>query len=93
MLGILIQNIFNTSIPLISLSLYCKQMNRVENKIDGKPSSPLSCKQVSDCKAAFTPMHLMLLKLDIHNCHFDFKFYDENDDVVSDPKKDSVYNY
>ena len=51
-------------------------MNRVENKIDGKPSSPLSCKQVSDCKAAFTPMHLMLLKLDIHNCHFDFKFYD-----------------
>ena len=39
-----------------SLLLHCKQINRVENKVDGQQSSLLTYIQVSDYKAAFTPM-------------------------------------
>lgn len=53
-----------------SLLLHCKQINRVENKIDGQQSSLLTYIQVSDYKAAFTPMHLVFLELDIHQHHF-----------------------
>ena len=53
-----------------SLLLHCKQINRVENKVDGQQSSLLTYMQVSDYKAAFTPMHLVFLELDIHQHHF-----------------------
>lgn len=53
-----------------SLLLHCKQINRVENKVDGQQSSLLTYIQVSDYKAAFTPMHLVFLELDIHQHHF-----------------------
>ena len=50
-----------------SLLLHCKQINRVENKVDGQQSSLLTYIQVSDYKAAFTPMHLVFLELDTHH--------------------------
>ena len=53
-----------------SLLLHCKQINRAENKVDGQQSSLLTYIQVSDYKAAFTPMHLVFLELDIHQHHF-----------------------
>ena len=53
-----------------SLLLHCKQINRVESKVDGQQSSLLTYIQVSDYKAAFTPMHLVFLELDIHQHHF-----------------------
>ena len=53
-----------------SLLLHCKQIKSVENKVDGQQSSLLAYIQVSDYKAAFTPMHLVFLELDIHQHHF-----------------------
>lgn len=58
-----------SSFPKLLL-LHCKQINRVENKVDGQQSSLLTYIQVSDYKAAFTPMHLVFLELDIHQHHF-----------------------
>ena len=65
-----------------SLSLYYKQTNKVENELDGQPSSLLACNQVSDYKAAFTAMHLVFLELETHHCHLDFKLLDENKNVI-----------
>ena len=53
----------DTSSPQKSVSLHCKQINRVKDEVDGQPSL-LACMQVSDYKAAFTPMHLVFLELD-----------------------------
>ena len=43
---------------------------------------PVSCMQVFDYRVAFTPMHLVFLELDTHRCHLDFKFLDENKNVI-----------
>ena len=59
------------------LPLYCKQMNRVKNEVDGHSSNLLDCTQVSDYKAAFTLMQLVFLELDTH-FHLNFNFFDEN---------------
>ena len=47
----------DTSPPPKSLSLHCKQINKVKNKLDGQPSSSLASMHVSDYKASFSPMH------------------------------------
>ena len=66
----------DTSPPPISLSLHCKQINKVKNELDGQPSSLLSCMHVSNYKATFSPVHLVFLELeDIHQ-HLDFKILD-----------------
>ena len=68
----------DTSPPPKSLSLHCKQINKVKNELDGQPSSLLVCMHVSNYKATFSPMHLVFLKLGTCRPHLDFKILDEN---------------
>ena len=72
----------NTSPPPKSLSLHCKQINKVKNEFDRQPTSLLTCMQVSNYKATFSPMHLVFLELDAHQPQLDFKILDENNNVV-----------
>ena len=59
----------DTSPHPVSLSLQCKQINKVKNKLDGKPSSLLAPMHVSNYKATFSPIHLVFLELDIDQPH------------------------
>ena len=68
----------DTSPPPKSLSLYCKQISKVKNELDGKPLSLLACMHVSNYKTIFSPIHLVFLGLDTHRPHLDFKVLDEN---------------
>ena len=72
----------DTSPPPISLSLHCKQFNKVKNELDGKPSSLLARMHVSNYKATFSPIHLVFLELDIDQPHLDFKILDENNNEI-----------
>ena len=54
----------DTSTPPRSLSLHCKQINKVKNELDGQSSSLLAFMHVSNYKATFSPMHLVFLELD-----------------------------
>ena len=72
----------DASPPPKSLSLHCKQINKVKNELDGQPSSLLACMHVSNYKATFSPMHLVFLELDTHRPHLDFKILDENNNEV-----------
>ena len=72
----------DTSPPPISLSLHCKQINKVKNELDGKPSGLLARMHVSNYKATFSPIHLVFLELDIDQPHLDFKILDENNNEV-----------
>ena len=72
----------DTSPHPVSLSLQCKQINKVKNKLDGKPSSLLAPMHVSNYKATFSPIHLVFLELDIDQPHLDFKILDENNNEV-----------
>ena len=65
-----------------SLSLHCKQINKVKNELDGQPSSLLICMHVSNYKATFSPMHVVLLELDTHRSHLYFKILNENNNEV-----------
>ena len=55
----------DTSPPPRSLSLHCKQINKVKNELDGQPSSLLASMHVSNYKATFPLIHLVFLELDI----------------------------
>ena len=72
----------DTSPPPKSLSLHCKQINKVKNELDGQPSSLLASMHVSNYKATFSPMNLVFLELDTHRPHLDFKILDENNNEV-----------
>ena len=72
----------DTSPPPKSLSLHCKQINKIKNELDGQPSSLLASMHVSNYKATFSPMHLVFLELDTHQPHLDFKILDENNNEV-----------
>ena len=66
----------DTSPPPKLLSLHCKQINKVKNKLDGQPSNLLALMHVSNYEATFSPMHLVFLELDTHRQHLDFKIFD-----------------
>ena len=68
--------------PPVSLSLHCKQINKVKNELDGQPSSLLTRMHVSNYKATFSPIHLLFLELDIDQSHLDFEILDENKNEV-----------
>ena len=71
------------TLPLpTSLSLQCKQINKVKNKLDGQPSSLLACMHVSNYKAIFSPIHLVFLELEIDQLLLDFKILDENNNEI-----------
>ena len=72
----------DTSPPSKSLSLHCKQINKVKSKLHGQPSSLLASMHVFNYKASFSPMNLVLLELDTHRDHLDFKILDENNNEV-----------
>ena len=72
----------DTSPTPISLSLHCKQINKVKNELDGQPSGLLTRMNVSNYKATFSPIHLVFLELDIDQPHLDFKILDENNNEV-----------
>ena len=72
----------DTSPPPKSLSLHCKQINKVKNELDGQPSSFLAFMYVSNYKATFSPIHLVFLELDTHRNHLDFKILDEKNNEV-----------
>ena len=72
----------DTSPPPVSLSLYCKQINKVKSKLDGQPSSLLARMHVSNYKATFSPIHVVFLELDIDQPHLDFKILDENNNEL-----------
>ena len=65
-----------------SLSLHCKQINKVKNELDGQPSRLLASMQVSNYMTNFSPVHLVFLELDTHQHHLDFKILDENNNEV-----------
>ena len=48
------------------LSLHCKQISKVKNELDRRPSSFLTSLHVSNYKVTFSPMHLVFLELDTH---------------------------
>ena len=64
------------------LSLHYKQINKVENELDGQPSSLLDSIHVSNYRETFSPMHLVFIELDTHRHHLDFKILDENNNKV-----------
>ena len=72
----------DTSSPPRSLSLHCKHINKAKNEPDGQPSSFLASMHISNYKATFSPVHLVLLELDIDQPHLDFKILDENKNEV-----------
>ena len=72
----------DTLLPLKSLLLHCKQINKVKNELDGSPSSLLASMHVSDYRETFSPIHLVFLELDTHRHHLDFKILDENNNEV-----------
>ena len=72
----------DTSPPPKPLSLHCKQINKVKNKLDGQPSSLLVSMHLSDYKSTFFPKHLVFLELDMHRQHLDFKIPDEKKNEV-----------
>ena len=61
----------DTSPPLILLSLYCKQINKVKNELDGQLSSLIVRMHASNYTATFSPMHLVFFELDTHLPHLD----------------------
>ena len=65
-----------------SLSLHCKQINKVTNKLDGQPSSLLASMHVSNYKETFSPIHLVFLDLDTDRPHLDFKILDEKKKTI-----------
>ena len=65
-----------------SLSLHCKQINKVENESDGLPSSLLASTHVSDYKSTFSQINIVFLELDMHRNHLNFKILDENNNEV-----------
>ena len=65
-----------------SLSLHCKQINKIKDELDGQPSRFLASMHVSNYKATFSAIHLVFLELDIHQTHLDFKILDENNNEV-----------
>ena len=65
-----------------SLSLHCKQINKIKYEIDGQLSSLLARMHFSNYKATFSPIHLVFLELDIDQPHLDFKILDENNNEV-----------
>ena len=73
----------DTSPPPKSLSMHCKQVNKVKNELDGQPSNLLVYMQVSNYNATFSPMHLVFLELEgTHRPHLNFKILDENNNEV-----------
>ena len=72
----------DTSPPSKSLSLHCKQINKVKNELDRQPSSLFAHMHVYSYKATFSPIHLVFLELDTHRSHLDFKIPDENNNEV-----------
>ena len=72
----------DTSPPPIPLSLHCKQISKVKNKLDGQPSSLLARIHVSNYRVTFSPIHLVFLELDIDQPHLDFKILDENNNEI-----------
>ena len=72
----------DTSPPSKSLSLHCKQINKVKKELDRQPSSLFAHMHVSSYKATFSPIHLVFLELDTHRPHLDFKIPDENNNEV-----------
>ena len=70
--------------PPKSLSLHCKQINRVKNELNGQPSRLLACMHASNYKATFSPIHLEFLELDTHRTHLDFKILDKNNNNLSE---------
>ena len=80
--GSYIHPLLDTLPPPKSLSLYCKQINRIKNELDGQPSSFLARMHISNYKATFSPMRLVFLELGTHRPHMDFKMLDENNNEV-----------
>ena len=68
----------DTSPPPILLSLHCKKINKVQNELDGQPSSLIALMHVSNYTATFSPMHLVFLEFDTHLPLLDFKLLNEN---------------
>ena len=75
---------YKTSLDLLprSLSLHCKQINKVKNELDGQPSSLLAPMHVSNYKVTFSPVHLVFLELATDRPHLDFKILGENNNEV-----------
>ena len=68
--------------PPKTLSLHCRQINKVKNELDGQPSSLLTSMHVLNYNASFSPTHLIFSELeDIHQ-HLDFNILYENDNEV-----------
>ena len=81
----------DTSPPPISLSLHCKQINKVKKELDGQPSSLLARMHVCNYKATSSPIHLVFLELDIDQRHLDFKILDKKKPKLS--RGHSISNY
>ena len=73
---------FDTLLRQKSLSLYCKQINRVKNEVDVQPICLLAHMRFSAGKATISPRHLLSLQLDTHFGTSDFKLLREKRDLI-----------
>ena len=77
---------YKTSLDILpppkSLSIHCKQINKVKNELHGLPSSLLTCMYVSNYKSTFFPMYLVFLEVGTHQHHLDFKILYKNKNKV-----------
>ena len=64
------------------LSLHCKQINKVENELDGQTCSLLIRMHVSNYMTTFSTIYLVFSELDSYQPHLDFKVLDENNNEV-----------
>ena len=76
------KTLLDTSPPPKSLSVHCKQINKVKNELDGQPLTFLACMHVSNYKATFSPLRSVFLEFVTHRPHLDFKILDENNNEV-----------
>ena len=72
----------DTSAPPTSLSLHYKQINKLKTSWMVNHQVLLVSIHVSNYKATFSPVRLLLLKLNIHQPHINFKILDENNNEV-----------
>ena len=72
----------DTSPPPTILSLYCRQINKMKNKLDGQPSSLLTSIHVLNYNGNFSPVQLVFLELEDMHKDLDFKILDENNSEV-----------
>ena len=75
---------YKTSLDFLPDHCHCtiNKSTKIKNELDGQPSHLLAPMHVSNYKATFSPVHLVILELDADRPYLDFKILDENNNEV-----------